>query len=247
MKRSGVSLVTRGVGWGAGFWMGRQSCESGGWTRRSFLQGVGWVSSAEVLDPVVGDVADAEGGVGWAEDVGAVAAGVHPGFHNGGGGGLAVGDVFAGGGGVEGGNALLPATDAAGAGVGGAGGAGHGVVVEVVVGGHVGGVVAGGAGEVFVPGEWGKVAFLAFSVDEGEDFLLVGFIVGGDVFGAGGEALGSERGDFVVGVGEDLFAGWVDEAPFAAELDRGEAGGVEGEGVLIALGDGPLPDLGGGP
>jgi len=242
MKRSGVSLVTRGVGWG-----GRVANRGGRWTRRSFLQGVGWVSSAEVLDPVVGDVADAEGNVGWAEDVGTVAAGVYPGFHNGGGGGLAEGDVFAGGGGVEGGNALLPATDAAGAGVGGAGGAGHGVVVEVVVGGHVGGMVAGGAGEVFVPGEGGEVAFLAFGVDEGEDFLLVGLIVGGDVFGAGGEALGSERSDFVVGAGKDLIAGLVDEAPFAIEANCGEPGGIKGSRGLIALGDGPLPDLGGGP
>ena len=94
------------------------------------------------------------------------------------------------------------------------------------------------------------------AADEGLDGLPLG-AENNPAFGIGEPPLGaaSQRKallfgvgeDFVVGTGKDLIAGLVDEAPFAAEAHDGEPGGIKGSRGLIALRDGPLPDLGGGP
>ena len=94
------------------------------------------------------------------------------------------------------------------------------------------------------------------AADEGLDGLPFG-AENNPAFGIGEPPLGAAAQrkallfgvgeDFVVGTGKDLFAGWVDEAPFAIEADCGEPGGIKGSRGLIALGGGPLPNLGGGP
>ena len=122
--------------------------------------------SNEHLGPIIPGlvVAHANLGIGAAEDVGPVAAGVHPGADHGGGGALTVGDVLPGGaeGDAEAAHHLV------GGAVGGA------FVGEVALTGHVCGFVAGHPAELPVLGEGFEAVLGPLGVDQPDHLLLVG-------------------------------------------------------------------------
>jgi len=49
--------------------------------------------------------------------------------------------------------------------------------------------------------------------------------------------------DFIVGAGEDLLTGFVDEAPLSRKTDHGEFCDIKRHRFLVALGNRPLPSL----
>lgn len=153
---------------------------------RQALLGWWWVLkatlSAKVLNPMAGHKANTNGFRFFAENIGAVAAGAHPAFHDSRGCGLAFGNIFASTGGIKELEAFLTGSDLAEGGAGRVDAAGHGVMVKITLGGHVGGVVAGRLGKVFVPTQSRQVAFLALGVDKGEDLLLEVLVAGRDIF-----------------------------------------------------------------
>ena len=126
-------------------------------------------------------------------------------------------------------------------------------------GGEAPGVIPRAGDDEFAGGVGIAPEAVAFNGDKAADEGLHGFPLGAEddaAVGVGEPPLGASAegeagfvgvsGDFVVGAGEDLFSGLVDESPFAVELDGGEAGGIERAGGLVALGDGPLPGFCGG-
>src|SRR3954451_10726684 len=145
-----------------------------------------WSGAAEVLGPVGGAVgfagdADADGLGGAVEQVGAVDGAVHPGGDDGGGGGVAPGDVLGGRGPVVGGVFAGDEGAAVGAGVG-----------EEVLGDHVGAVFAGGGAQAFVGAQGAAAGGGAFGVHQAGDLVFDGGVRGGPGDGCRGGCCGRD-------------------------------------------------------